>query len=218
MVARIEGFLDGNTYQSQMARRLLASSRLFGTGMQSIEHLPNAMNDFVLVSAIAKQGIIFGASIVLTSALLIFLLYKAAFKSRDLYGFFLALTCCNILAIRIILSVFVNFNMVPIVSVNLPFVSYGYGMPLIVDAILIGAVLSVARHSLVLKSPKTRTFIPRIKNVFQVCAQPLADLVFPGKDESHVEEICPHCGKTISMKISGTSGNLGNGSRRLADS
>jgi cell division protein FtsW (lipid II flippase) len=218
MVARIEGWLSVDSYQGQMARMFLARSRPFGASLFSnLRNLPNAGSDFVLVSAIATHGIFFGATIVLTSGFLIFLLYKAAFKARDMYGFYLALTCCNILAIRIVLHVLVNLNLIPIVSVSFPFVSLRESI-WIVDAILVGAVLSVSRHSLVLKSPNAGTFLTRLKNVFPKFEIPVITLTYPSKCDSTSAEICPLCGKPISAKISGARESRGNGSRKVADS
>lgn len=150
----------GAGYQMVTAEQWLKSSRLFGPAncMPSIApssllpgatvaySLPDADGTYVLIGLIAQYGVIPGIIVLLTSAVLICLLYRAAIKARTIYGFYLSLLSSNMLAWRFILGTLINFNLFPTLSIGIPFLSWG-GSSVLIDAALTGVVLSVWRYN-----------------------------------------------------------------------
>lgn len=148
-------------WQQIMADKWLAVSTLFGkttgkvNGYNIDKGMPGITTDYVLINIIATLGWVVGIVLVLVIAVFIGRMFMTTKKIKNDYGFYLSLGACTILSVQFTISVLMNFNLFPLTSVSLPFISYG-GVGYIVSMALVGTILSVwRRNNLIGASPKT---------------------------------------------------------------
>ncbi|HEX3028113.1 MAG TPA: FtsW/RodA/SpoVE family cell cycle protein [Clostridia bacterium] len=151
----------GEGWQQIQADKWLSVSHPFGKTTETVSGykidfgMPGLTSDYVLINVISTLGWIVGIAIVMIIALLIFRMIRTTKKIKNEYGFYLSLAACSVLSAQFIISILINFNLFPLMSVNLPFVSYG-GIGYIVNMMLVGIILSVwRRNNLIEKSPIT---------------------------------------------------------------
>ncbi len=151
----------GSGWQQIMADKWLAVSTLFGKTTEKVngynidKGMPGITTDYVLINIIATLGWVVGIVLVLVIALFIGRMFMTTKKIKNDYGFYLSLGACTILSVQFTISVLVNFNLFPVTSVSLPFISYG-GVGYIISMALVGIILSVwRRNNLIGASPKT---------------------------------------------------------------
>ncbi len=154
----------GAFYQQAMADKWLSASNLFGATTERINGhgldraMPNATTDFAFINVIASLGWIVGIVLILSIVVYIFRMLIVTRKVKDSFGFFIALGACTILAVQFTMGILVNFNLLPPMSVSIPFISYG-GIGYIVSMVMIGLILSVwRRNNLLPSSPKNISY------------------------------------------------------------
>ena len=109
--------------------------------------------DAVFTLLVGSMGWIMGAILLIILALIIIRLFKTAAKVQEGYGRLLAFSIACIFAAQFVLNIAMNFGYIPIVSMSLPFVSYG-GSRLISNMVLLGLFMSTYRRKdLVFMSP-----------------------------------------------------------------
>lgn len=87
-------------------------------------------------------------AITLTAAIIIFIIrmFITSKKIKNNYGFFLSLSVCAALSAQFILNTMLNFNLISIAGMGMPFVSYG-GTGFISNMALAGLLLAVWRRN-----------------------------------------------------------------------
>lgn len=90
-------------------------------------------------------GWIFSGVLFILLSLLICRLIVVSAQVKDRFGKQLILGVCSLLAIQIVYNVGMILGLLPIISMSLPFVSYGL-TPTVINSLLIGVVLSVYRR------------------------------------------------------------------------
>lgn len=139
-------------YQQVMADRWLAVSQWFGKtntvmrGYGFENSMPAITTDYVLINIILTLGWVVG--IVLISAITLFIIrmFMTSKKIKNDYGFYLSLSACIVLSAQFIISILLNFNLIPLTGMSMPFVSYG-GTGYVVNMALVGIVLAVWRRN-----------------------------------------------------------------------
>lgn len=151
----------GGGWQQIMADKWLAASTLFGKTTETVngynidKGLPSITTDYVLINIIATLGWVIGIALVLVIAVFIARMFVTTKKIKNDYGFYLSLGASTILSVQFTIGVLVNFSLFPLMSVSLPFISYG-GTGYIVSMALVGIILSIwRRNNLIGASPKT---------------------------------------------------------------
>lgn len=141
---------QGEGFQLIQSLYSLGSGGMFGVGLfnsrQKYLFLPFSESDFVF-SIIGEELGFFGATVVvLTFALLIFLLIGIAKRSKDRFGSLLVLGIASVIAIQVIINLFVVSGMIPPTGLPLPFISAG-STSIIVFMSAIGICLNVQKQS-----------------------------------------------------------------------
>jgi len=151
----------GGGWQQIQADKWLSVSHFLGKTTQTISGykidfaMPGLTSEYVLINVIAALGWIVGIVLVMIIALFIFRMIMTTNKIKNEYGFYLSLAACSVLSTQFIISILINFNLFPLMSVSLPFISYG-GTGYIISMMLVGIILSVwRRNNLIGASPAT---------------------------------------------------------------
>ena len=115
-----------------------------GNNLTSV-NLPEAHTDFVFTSIIYSFGWIIG--IILLAVILGFII-RIGFigaHTKDSYGKLLVCGICSLFAIQFLLSILANLSLSPILSVNMPFISYG-GSQLLINILSIAIINNVYKQ------------------------------------------------------------------------
>lgn len=115
-----------------------------GNNLTSVT-LPEAHTDFVFTSIIYSFGWI--AGIILLAVILGFII-RIGFigaNTKDSYGKLLVSGICSLFAVQFLLSILANLSLSPILSVNMPFISYG-GSQLLINILSITIINNVYKQ------------------------------------------------------------------------
>jgi len=150
---RILAYLDpwqfrGN-YGYQMAASLIAvgSGGLAGQGLGDSKQklfLPEAYTDYILAIIGEELGFLGILLVLFLFALFLFAGYRAAWRARDAFGYYLACGITTMLALQAVVNAGVVLGVLPTKGLPLPFVSFG-GSTLVIDLAAAGIVLNVSR-------------------------------------------------------------------------
>ena len=148
-IDRILGFINpekyptGSGYLYLTLKKALENARFFGA--ENIDFLAEAHTTLVFGNLIQTFGYAMGIVIfmILAAFLARFLLISRSIK--DAFGKLLIIGCVTIFAAQFLYSVGMTFGLLPLSSIPLPFMSYGL-MPTVLNAFLVGMVLSVYRR------------------------------------------------------------------------
>lgn len=115
-----------------------------GRGLQTL-YLPEAHTDFV--AAIVGEELGFAGVIALAGAYLLLVVrgIRAALRSPDDYGSYLAFGISTMFGVQALVNLSVALSLVPTKGLTLPFVSYG-GSSLLVNALAAGILLNISRQ------------------------------------------------------------------------
>ncbi|WP_066306765.1 FtsW/RodA/SpoVE family cell cycle protein [Bacillus sp. FJAT-29814] len=135
---------NGAGYLYSRMHEILTKATWFGNAGRK-EFIPEAHTDFVFVSFAYHYGWMFAIVLVLILTLLAVRMVAVSFKIKDSYGKLLLIGALALYIVQLATHLAISFGVFPIISISLPFISYGL-MPTLVNAILIGVVLSVYRR------------------------------------------------------------------------
>jgi cell division protein FtsW len=107
-----------------------------GSGKQKLGYLPEAHTDFVYSVFSEELGMLGSATFLFVFLNVVFLLYKMAKKVTDPFDKSFILWTATILGLQGFLNVFMVLNLIPVIGVPLPFLSYG-GTSEIINLIMI---------------------------------------------------------------------------------
>jgi len=161
---------SGLGYQQHMADIWLSISSWFGkteatyNGYSLDMTLPGATGEYILVNVIATLGWAVGILLILLIGLFIVRMFMTTGKIKNAYGFYLSMAACTILSAQFLISILMNFNMFPLMGINMPFVSYG-GTGYITSMALVGIILSVWRRNNLISYTEDNIKTPSEKSV-----------------------------------------------------
>lgn len=146
---RLYSFLDphadpnGSGYILLQSLKTLQEAGLWGHGFgASLSRLPGTEADLVFAYIVHSFGLVTGAAILLLGIILLVRLLRAVRLVRDRYGVMLMSGLMTLFFIPYFWSILMTAGFLPIMSVNLPFISYG-NTSFIMQMLLIGLVLNV---------------------------------------------------------------------------
>ncbi|MHC0038775.1 FtsW/RodA/SpoVE family cell cycle protein [Pseudoneobacillus sp. C159] len=147
---RLLGFLSpedhamtsGNIYIR--LKEFLANAGWFGFEGEA-KFLPEAHTDYVFVTFTYYYGWLLAAALVVILSLLAVRMMFVALKIKDTFGKLLLIGVVGLYVGQLATNVAMSIGLVPIIAVSLPFMSYGL-MPTVLNAVLIGIVLSIYRR------------------------------------------------------------------------
>lgn len=139
-----EKYPNGEGYFYLRMKEMLAKAGWFGSHGGK-EFIPEAHTDFVFVSFTYYYGWVFAIVLVFILALLAGRMSMVAFRIKDSYGKLLLTGALTLYSVQLVTHIAVSLGLFPLISMSLPFISYGL-MPTVFNAILIGVALSVYRR------------------------------------------------------------------------
>lgn len=138
-----ERYADSAGFLILRLKEALAGAGMFGA--EEILNIPAAHTDYALVQIIQSYGYGVGIAIILVIlAIALRILWIVRTMPRS-FGKMLIIAAVSLYSIQCLYSILMVFGYLPIISIPLPFISYGM-TPLFLNAILIGLVLSVYRR------------------------------------------------------------------------
>lgn len=142
-IDRLVNFYTNIGYQMENALVIIGSSTLFGTGINNILlYIPEGINDFSLAFLTGNYGII-SLILVLISYLVIdiYLIKNETYIKNKRNKMFIA-SFISVFFFQQFYNIFMNINLLPIMGIPLPFLSYG-GSTIIVYFLYLSLVLKM---------------------------------------------------------------------------
>jgi rod shape determining protein RodA len=142
----------GNRYNVQQALIAVGTGGVFGQGyghgtQTQLRFLKVRHTDFIFAASAEEFGMIGGALIIVTLAMIVWRCIRAAQKARDVAGSMIAMGVATLIFFQAAVNIGMNLNVLPVSGLPLPFISYG-GSGLTALMLGIGLVESVVmRHS-----------------------------------------------------------------------
>lgn len=134
---------SGSGWIFNQLNSLRKASGLFG---QSIgfkeEMLPSAHSEFIFTYIIYSFGLIVGIVIIAMILAFIIRIGLIGANTKDTYGKLLVSGFCTLFGVQFILSILMNFGIIPVIAICTPFISYS-GAQLVINIIAIGIISNV---------------------------------------------------------------------------
>lgn len=144
---------DAN-FMISMTKSMRESSMFLGSSSQSIEWFVNGptiefLTDYILVSMCSIYGIFLTVAIIVGLLLIIMKIFQISVTQKNQLGMIVGMGCGIVFLVKTAVGVLINLQLIPYVSISMPFLSYG-GSGTIVSYILLGLVLSIYRYKNIL--------------------------------------------------------------------
>lgn len=153
---RIDGFLEGTTYQVTKSLQSFEFGGFWGTGPGEgfyKKFLPDAHSDFVFAVAAEEYGILICLIIILIYSLVVYRAFSLSFINKSLFFIIAVSGLAFQFGIQTLIHMASNTNLIPTKGMTLPFLSYG-GSSMISSAITVGILLSLTRKNISLNPIK----------------------------------------------------------------
>ena len=147
---RIDGFLEGTTYQVTKSLQSFEFGGFWGTGPGEgfyKKFLPDAHSDFVFAVAAEEYGILICLIIILIYSLVVYRAFSLSFINKNLFFIIAVSGLAFQFGIQTLIHMASNTNLIPTKGMTLPFLSYG-GSSMISSAITAGILLSLTRKNI----------------------------------------------------------------------
>jgi rod shape determining protein RodA len=153
-IARLFSFVypfsdpEGNSYLNVQMYKITHTAGVFGNGFSANEkllQLPEMQSDFIFNYILHTFGWL-GAAIIIT--IFISFVYRILHITkyvRDNYGMLLIAGLLSIFIVQFGANILMNVNLFPVISMALPFISYG-GTLSIINMLSVGVIMSVYRR------------------------------------------------------------------------
>jgi cell division protein FtsW (lipid II flippase) len=146
LVLRPHSDPNGSGYAAIQSIEAIASAGMWGQGFAAaIRTLPMIHSEMIFTYLVYTLGWMAGFAIVAAAMLLIVRIGKIAMVIQDLYGKMVISGFLAIFALQFVWTMLMSAGLVPVVSLSLPFVSYG-GTQLMFQSIAMGFTLSIYRR------------------------------------------------------------------------
>lgn len=136
-----------NGWHGLMIYRVLKNANMFSglDDMKNYQYLFDGGTNCALISIIAYCGILCSIIIVLAVILLSIKLILDCKYIKDNYGKIVLVALSTIMLLQALINILMNFDLIPIMDVNLPFVSYG-NTGLLTNIFSIALILAIYRR------------------------------------------------------------------------
>ncbi|TDQ42326.1 stage V sporulation protein E [Aureibacillus halotolerans] len=155
-IKRITSFMDpwsdplGSGFQIIQSLYAIGPGGLLGLGIgqsrQKYFYLPEPQTDFIFSIVAEELGFIGGVFVLLLFAIILWRGIRIALGAPDLYGAFIALGICTMIAVQVFINIGVVTGLMPVTGITLPFLSYG-GSSLMLMLVAVGVLLNVSKHA-----------------------------------------------------------------------
>ncbi|MGE8207490.1 FtsW/RodA/SpoVE family cell cycle protein [Heyndrickxia sp. NPDC080065] len=145
-----EKYANSAGYMVLRAKELISKAGWFGN-FSNKEMIPDSHTNFVMVNFTYYYGWLFAIALLIILSLFIARIVVVISRVKDPYGKLLLIGALALYAVQLISNIGMMLGFFPITTMPLPFISYGM-MPILLNAILIGVILSVYRRKDLLSS------------------------------------------------------------------
>lgn len=148
---RLLAFLNPSEYQHSAGYMYLVLKDLrtaggwFGNKNTPKNYVQELTTDMVFANITYFNGWIISGFLFTILSLLLYRLIVLSVQIKDRFGKQLILGVCSLLSVQFVYNVGMILGFLPIISMSLPFISYGL-TPTVINSLLIGIVLSVYRR------------------------------------------------------------------------
>ncbi|MEK3992780.1 FtsW/RodA/SpoVE family cell cycle protein [Robertmurraya sp. FSL R5-0851] len=139
-----EDYAQDAGYMYLMLKDFIKSGGWFGN-QEAVNPIPDLTTDMVFANITYFYGWLVAAFLLVLLSLLLFRMIVLSIQIKDRFGKQLILGVCSLLSIQFVYNVGMILGLLPIISMSLPFISYGL-TPTVLNSLLIGIVLSVYRR------------------------------------------------------------------------
>ena len=154
---RLFGFLnpeehaDSSGFMYVLLEKSLRNASWFGAKTQI--SIPQAHTDLVLGHVVQSFGYLMGLFIILILSVFATRICYISLSIKDSFGKLLVIGGVTLFSTQFLYSIGMTVGLLPIVSIPLPFMSYGF-MPTVLNAFIVGITLSVYRRKLFIQIKK----------------------------------------------------------------
>lgn len=140
-----EKYADGSGYMYVQLRELMTEAKWYGSSAGQGNVLPGTYSDYALAGLTSHFGYVVTVAVLIILLLFVIRMGYIAIGARNRYGKLLVIGALALFSLQFFYNIAMIFGFVPIMTIYLPFISYGW-MSTILNAFLIGIVLSVYRR------------------------------------------------------------------------
>ena len=115
-------------------------------GKQKLFYLPEPHTDFIFAVSAEELGLVGAFLIVVLFAIFLWRGVRAALRTQDLFGRFLAVGITSMIVLQAFINISVVLGLMPTKGIPLPFVSYG-GSSLFVTLGCVGVLLNITKQA-----------------------------------------------------------------------
>jgi cell division protein FtsW (lipid II flippase) len=138
-----EKYADGAGFITLNIREIVVNASWFGNAKWGF--IPEAHTNFVFISFIHYYGWLLAIVLVVILSLFAARMMVILPKVKDSYGRLLLIGGMSLYGVQLVSNISMALGLFPLTSMSLPFMSYGL-MPTVLNAVIIGVVLSVYRR------------------------------------------------------------------------
>ena len=162
-IARLQHLLSPtgtSDYIMQTAKFMRENAAMLGSSQKSLEFFLNGpttdyLTDLIVASMCSIYGVLLTAAMIAALLWIILKTMRISLKQTNQLGMIIGFSCGIVFFIKTAIGLLVNLQLIPYVSVSMPFLSYG-GSSIIISYILLGLILSVYRYKNILPAKKHR--------------------------------------------------------------
>ncbi|WP_027624738.1 FtsW/RodA/SpoVE family cell cycle protein [Clostridium lundense] len=137
---------NGMGYINKHIDNLIKLSGLFGNGIDNnIQILPEAHTDFIFMCIVYGCGWIVAITLIALVVFFLVRLIKSSKLIKDSYGKLIVIAFTTLFIIEFSWNILMNLNLMPIMGVGCPFISYG-GTTMVINTASIGLIMSIYRR------------------------------------------------------------------------
>ncbi|MGB8956561.1 MAG: putative lipid II flippase FtsW [Tumebacillaceae bacterium] len=155
-------YIQSDGYQIIQSLYAIGSGGFLGRGLgHSIEkfsYLPEPHTDFIFAILSEEWGYIGGAFLIALYAILIWRGFYIATHVQDRFASLVAVGITSMMGIAVFTNIGSVTNLLPVIGVPLPFISYG-GTSLLIKMFAMGMLLNISRYTV--KESEIRNEIPK---------------------------------------------------------
>lgn len=127
-------------------KELLNDAAWFGSSLSREKLIPHVHTDYVFAALTYSLGWFFSISLIILLSLILIRMSYILTTIKDPFGKLILVGCITLFTVPFVYNIGMTFGVFPILpKVYLPFISYGT-LPVIINSIIIGLVLSVYRR------------------------------------------------------------------------
>ena len=115
-------------------------------GKQKLFYLPEPHTDFIFAVTAEELGLVGALSVCLLFAIFLWRGTRAAIRTHDLFGRYLAVGITSMVILQAFINISVVLGLMPTKGIPLPFVSYG-GSSLFITLACVGVLLNISKQA-----------------------------------------------------------------------